>query len=1262
MKNNKNFPKKAKTVNRTIKAKKLHVKHQPKPVQSDPYAEYLWKMLWQMEQEEKATREADMAKVQNGEVLNFLPKEEKHEVVEMTDEEKKEQAKKELLWETNRRHLANKAIAKMIVNSAKESAMVFVEAEAEQLLGGDYRLMGCKKIFQHMEILNLAIDTAKDATDAAFKAYSDAKFEGVDLDALSEYRKAYHNARRIEEEVVRERKVITKALKKAKEEADPVELAIITARAQAVANKFGYRKPLPEGARTIEREEKPILKGFKMMAFLPKDLRDPQLVRALAALNATYVDGDCWQAMSDDERDEAIEKTQIALKKVIDILKNRLVNRIPFRAKAENAKINNARQSELTDAVGVPYGNTTDMMVSISHDVQAMFNKGLIKQMGCSREQAEKKLKEVCVLFANILTECGMEIELLSGRIQKYVFWNANNSQLKVGKAYVLSERAYAKAEEIGQCAMELAEYLKIPANGSEYLKWWSYATTPGAPMTTKTGDPVYISDVLVMKEVDIVRNFKYVYVIDKNGEATVMKTTKLARNGFDGMFIAIVPITSQQARGGFAFKGFVVNCAYDDGTNMIDEIAAREGWEVPELVPNSDGEMVDWRKYKLITNESTFKWAKYGLKYSEYVKRMNKLAEKYPGVNQMYTARSADATEEANKRHLARQCTQMFLNMGQEQIDLMVKGDVKKLKKLCSLPGVIRKMAGLDKPESQRTAFEHLIEIAPEYLTSPEMTRKVHDMFHNSVAEAAVRPSVNGIYPYIAEDPAAFIKIYIFGKNPDEVGLGYLKENEINVPEEEEGRKLFFIRYPANAIVGMVRINHNDPIYRCVGNVAILSIDGDTLIRADGDVDGDEACIVRDELIVDLMEQVLEWINVPMVSFPHEKAAKFVYNSKEEKNRAIAEAIVTANIYGGEVGKNSNLATKLMNAAAVAAFNEKASVEDRRKGRQKYLIHAIYAHVGAIQAIDLAKTGFMPVWLSKKLAAANKVVGQMPWNQRFCKHNVATPWYDTAWDEMTEKETSSPCDRIARTVVDKSNAENYTFNHDGVEFNVEDHVSPMKGLNRECSKGTIDKRTFYAIEARNYREGEKGEFQLITNAKLPEKDQKPTSPTELMMFVWRNRAAMMYKVVDGRKVNNNLGGSNIGNAEMMVGYYSWVHDLMIDFGKNGTNSQFTKLSDEMRHLSMVNKMLRLAFGQNGIDATALEKATLTAEEVKEIVASKRASFADFTLKVFAWELYQIECDRKGIPEYMRWTKTAETPEDDDEAHSYDPSCNEDIF
>ena len=95
-------------------------------------------------------------------------------------------------------------------------------------------------------------------------------------------------------------------------------------------------------------------------------------------------------------------------------------------------------------------------------------------------------------------------------------------------------------------------------------------------------------------------------------------------------------------------------------------------------------------------------------------------------------------------------------------------------------------------------------------------------------------------------------------------------------------------------------------------------------------------------------------------------------------------------------------------------------------------------------------------------------------------------------------------------------------------------------------------------------------------------------------------------------KTDNN-SSDKINNAQMVEGYYEWCHDLMFSIGKNGTNKLFAKMSEEDQHKAVVNKFIKLALADdNNIGKYATDREKLI----------RKASFFDFTLKVFAYELY----------------------------------------
>ena len=1147
------------------------------------------------------------------------------------------------------------------------NAIAAVELAAAKI-GIDPYALGCKYLLEQQAAASVLIDTCREETDRRWHEYLrvyDMVDDNLYAETVTRYHEHYFEALKKENEAKEYRRVIGMAIKKWRETASDAENAMFLARCKVQAKKLKDAKSLPEGARTYTVLPKIKMKSYKIMKCGGKDLFGKEVMDMANAINLLLVKP---ENETQDEYRARCEKIKAKFEEIKKYIEDFIKAGRCYKLDAARAKINTARQSELTDAIQMPYGRTTDMMITIEHDIAKLFDNNIAFFIGKDLEEGKEMLNELRVLFADAFVENGVELKLLgrNSRTIHFKWWTANNTQLKIGEGWMLSDASFEIAKMAGQMGMSDERYNAIATSGSDALKYWSYASTPGCPMVDEEGNVVGIDDVLIVPSTEMTRVFKHVLEIAKDGTAKVYPEKAVTRTFNDGGAL-LIGIASQQFRGFLSMKGFGTRIGTKTW-NIVDEIAQRENITTPEMIMDCDRNMKRWRDYKVIASTDCWKWVKYGVSWSEFVLAMKQVAKKAPGADLMYTARLADSIEEDDRRKMARQTTQQFANATAEQISKLVARDAAKLKSLTTLPGVIRKFAGLDKDEKDRTAYEHLIEACPEILSHPLMQEKVKEMFDVQFANACMRPSVHGCYPFLAEDPVATVKIWIFGMDPNQVGLGYLKEDEFNVPGMAEGQEFFFVRYPANQLVGMTRKNHNDEIYRFCGNVALISIDSDTIIRADGDFDGDEGSIVTDELIVELCKQVSEWAKRPLIIFPHDKVEKVVVTDKHERSMMIAKSIVIANMFGGAVGQNSNLATRCF---------ESASIATTENARKHHLGNAARAHIAAIVAIDLAKTGTMPQWLQDQIAAVKSdEPSSMPWNQRFAKHTTTNPWWSCEWEKDLLGESLSTPNRIARAMMDKLGvdcehlipievdefgepteydvepAKRVDISFGNVQFDI--NVMLDKVVKNHSTKAVVDRSMLRSIEARNYRTKEDGDdqFQLLKDIELG----KVVDMVKLYRFIWRNRASMVYKV---RKSKNDLS-----NAEMIAGYYEWCHDLMLKFGMNGSNEKFTRMSPEEQAKATANKFLKAAInceGGIGRDLVARiaeikktsETRNLTKDELNEIsdleheLLVRQASYLDFTLKVFAYEYYQSVCDNKGIKN--RWVKTVDTPEEQDE-------------
>lgn len=1052
-------------------------------------------------------------------------------------------------------------------------------------------------------------------------------------------------------------RTLGRAIKELKAILPADQVCLMRVRDQASAEKISFEKEVPENARTFERSPKIKLGSYKVMAFdITATLADFQpYIKAI------------FDAVNNENKQEASKRFNELTGFVTDMA----LSHTPISIHASKAKINSAHQSLAAEIAGVAFDNsTTDKIVSINHNIFNLLNGVPMKYISADREQAVRAVEALEQNILRVICNNGVRLTTLAGRTIDYDVWCSTPSQQKVGAMYLGERQMMAKTSDARNLLMNNQEYLAHAYNGPEMLKRQAVLFTPSCPMKDTDGNFVKLDDICMFDEVDIERTFANVMEIDRNGHSVAKASKALGRTVADGAMY-FTNAESQQIRG-LGIKAFGV-CIGD----MMDKIAKKYGKPIPEFVEDCDGVPYYVKTTKVFSNKSTWKWGKLGLSWTEFKARANKLADRYPTINLLRVTRLASSAEEGYRR-LSRQTTQQFMLATNEQIYDIVKKPIGKLNRMKTASGMLPKLMELNKPVCERSFLNRLFELMPQLTGSEHLQANWKINFHQRFAEVASnRVPVDGIYPYITEDPVAVLRIFIWHEDPQTVGLSDLKPGEINLPMCEDNKEMFFARYPSNYISAMVLHNHNDHIYDCVGNVAVLPIDADTLIRADGDVDGDEAFISFNNTVIQMIKDT--WANfVPyLVDFPHDKAERvdfynryFLGTDVDENGKPLppfdlskvtlvpedmrplrkllrdemAEALYNANKFGGDVGKNSILATKwFQNAMEQLAYGN--------KDKAKECIHtAMYAYIGSILAIDSVKTGKMPEWLVDKLAkiSSKKYAGLNPWNQRFNKHNIATPWFDEKfwgpinignveeavpeeeaennavvegspeegeWDFAARQESTSTTDRIARMVLDGTNAHNYSFNAEGMVFDPEMLLSKMDGITSNASKGVFNPKLLPAFNARNYMDEE--------NAAIVTKIQngEVVGAKELFVFFWRNANSMMYRM-------QPAGGDKSSNAAMMAEYLRFVRNIMINFGNN---NKFMSMTPDQRRMSVVNNFVRDAFEMKVGNGIARHM-----DNEFEVLRLK-GSYAKFVLSVFAQDLVEILEENLDVPEDKRF-------------------------
>lgn len=1052
---------------------------------------------------------------------------------------------------------------------------------------------------------------AKEKLSNELRMYIDLLDEWDDF--CSESRKAAAAKRReLQKEVWRlntNKSIYGKAIKELKAIADPATKVIMKLRDRQYNEITKAEKPAPEGGRTIEKREKIELGRYKVMNIPTGETMKEFMSFVYAAEEA-----------ADKEEPDMVS---LHMSLLAERIQQMIDHDEPIRVNASNAHVNPAAESMAARIAGVRFDNkVTDKIMTVAHNVRDVISPRILKNLGAVRHDAEEMLDSIKENLLYLMKKNGIEMTMLNGTKKYYDVWAASASQLKDGEFYAGERSMMNRTADVRNILITEEEMKEIEDNGPEMLKRQAVLFTPAAPMKDANGNYVRLRDVTMCKSIETNKFFKDVLDVDENGDVKYLKKGKnLNRALFDGGAIALdESLAGMNLQGrGFGLKFYMVAVI-----NGIAKLAKRKGYKIPETIETLNG-TVKVSDIRILMTTDTWKWGKLGLSWPEFVRRVESLKKRFPMIDCLMVARYADSTEES-PRSMARQAMQQFINATGNQLKELAATSIRKLAKYQTATGMLSEFAQLNRPMEERTAYNRLFELAPSILASKYMSTVIKDMFDEKLATyCSGSVPVNGIYPYITEDPAAVLEILVFGKDPNTLGLGFLKPGQINIPNCEEGRRMVGVRYPANLYTLLMFVNHNDDFYATCGNTAILCVDDEALIRADGDVDGDEMALIFCAIIIAMMDWLkASGISMPLVAFPHGKAPRYKMATKEERDRAVAHALFIANKFGLAVGQNSLMATRFFNQIGVAFMNCDETTR-RACGMQ-----AMWAYIGSVLAIDLAKTGSMPAWLEEKLKVAATMMGKLPWNQRFKKHSMQHPWYDSQyWDvdpaTKTGWETKSTCDRLARIILNGANAENYKFDTEGLEFDVELLLSHQEGLHGYWSDGVVDKSMIASLEARNFRDGEDRE--LITAIYKGER----ISAKQLFLFFWRNLASL--KRHFGKTEDT---GSKTKNAEIVNTYYAFVRKVMINFGDN---EKFQAMTPDQRRLTIVNAFVRDAFEVkrgNGI-GNNYAKSNVSPEALDAMVAHAKGSYVKFTLSVFAPDICGNVEENLGIPEDERF-------------------------
>lgn len=939
--------------------------------------------------------------------------------------------------------------------------------------------------------------------------------------------------------------------------------------AEGKAEEFlqGFEEPRPVG-----KCEPAKIAGFKHLT-VPTIAIFPEISKLIGEINdvsrldpcAVHLMRDKLQRLHKMATDEALKSEPIVVNKTL-------------------CHMDSGRQSMATDIAGVIYGEFSNVLLKTDAPIYNSIrpNRKVLKS---AFQDSEKVVDEISMALKVALTCRGVKVDEFT-----YDAWAASASMQKEGKCWF----GESKMMKLTADARHLVAIAAMGATtGADELKRQATLFSPSAVLYDDDDNQVFIRQIGIMKDIKTTELIPNALIIKDDGTYKKVKNYIHDVTKADGGMYFWSKIKSHQGR------------FYTGKYNGVNVSSLMKLLKLPEGIECIDGyhklsELVG------VATESVWKGKGLGISYAEFLNLLDKLAVKYPGINCLRVMRYADQADE-RQRHTSRQLVQQFITATDEMLHTWMKGVARKLLRNTTVSGVIVRLAGLDKPEEERTAMNKLFAILPELAVSKQYEQLTREDWETDFANnASGRINCAGQYPYITEDPLAVLQVLLEGRDPSDTDLGLLNPGEVSLPGVGHGTRVMSVRYPANFLTADVYTNVTEccNIYDSIGNVGILPFHGLYLIVNDGDVDGDEALFAFNKIIIEIVEKLHRDLDIPVVIFDHSSNnEKQHVETEADLCKLIARSLFTAEKYS-RVGIYSNLAARCLTMAGDAWYR------GDKDGMEHWLINAAFANVGTILCIDMVKTGMVPVNLINKLdKIADECSSKMPHNQRYAKHNAEQPYWDCSWDDCVMPVTNAVVDRLHDVLADylkdyvdpESGEVMFRMDKEGLEFDVDKLLCHNPRVFRgyapagKLSKETVDKIGLYNWTAKEYKiELEDGKF----------------SPKEIMKYFWENEAAIRY-----RSFNDEMSGLEADEQRTLLREY--CRSVLLEIYRTDA-CDYNNLSDELKVKSVSNWFIRDAFKAllNADGTKKARKEALTYED-----RHREASYARFVVEVFAEDI-----------------------------------------
>ena len=837
----------------------------------------------------------------------------------------------------------------------------------------------------------------------------------------------------------------------------------------------------------------------------------------------------------EDEDPELLPK----MREVLFNLMVRLDEAKAFTVRREARRTIRLNKSAVSDVLGVDYESKrpTSKLIVIQHDVQRLFGFST-KLFAPAKDDGQKALDK---FQQDIMTKIGyLGIKVLN-EDGTFVLYNgvASSAGHQKQEKLLMAEAKTMKAHEnffwFGKSMKEFVAETQI--TGAELWKMRANLVRPlMRPFEFSDGSILNVHKILVVKDVKKVYeianarrigNFNGTRYIDGPAAEEVIIN--------DGSMITIKKLAFQGQGSGAGFKCFIV-----DGTSSIEALCEKYGINISEFldtkVEGIDGDLHRVGDFDAICGDGCWKFDKTFSSYKDYLDWIDAMEKKYPGTSNIYLLRQAEEIEEEDRvRRLTRTLIQQWMLMTPQEIRKLTKRARCSLKEDKTFHGAVKKLAGLWKDEEERSEVEKLFNAASWLVMNKNIQEYLGEGWKKRQIEAASgKFRTEGQYPYITQDPVAVLETWVLGKSPDDPNLGILKGDEISCADVPDGRKLLCVRFPANFLTAMVMTNRAfKKEFASLNGVAVLSVHSHILIAQDGDVDGDEMCILYNNLAIRLTEQMHELFHPPVVLFEHGgKPVRRNYENTEDFIRSAYTALWRAKRYDS-VGLYANLATTCCYLATVAYK------KGDKKATDNYLLQMSAASIGAILAIDQVKGNEVDEgliqWLetisSKVRSDMRKLGREMGLPEEAAKrinHPFIHYYNMLAKRRPVPAETCLPenpdnfLDEVSGLIL-RDTGEWENFNNEGILFNNEaanialtDRSVPIMAV----KKGIVTKPMLDLINDNWFRPKAKTEEERRMDKTLPTKEKLKVGAEiglkELVLLLWRNEASASYRM-EGR-------------------------------------------------------------------------------------------------------------------------------------------------